>query len=294
MVSCIPPWLVRLGRVFARRISVVLQAVNNYSTPHPNPMPHKTAILALIIATLAPAAAAQARGPSDDNRHSSGRDDITFARLSHPDGTNSPRPGGLSRLAWELRRRTSVAVSLDVAEVGLGDSEIFDHPLLFWQGQQSFEPLGEDAISALRRHIEAGGTLFIDLSDGSVGGGFDRSTRRALARVFPRQRLQRVPLEHVFYKSFYLLDRHGGRIPSRAHIQGIYVGDRLAVIHYANDLAGAMARDSFGEWLYDVGPGGNATRETTFRLGINLAMYALCLDYKADQVHIPFILKRRR
>jgi hypothetical protein len=23
-------------------------------------------------------------------------------------------------------------------------------------------------------------------------------------------------------------------------------------------------------------------------------MYALCLDYKEDQVHIPFIMKRRR
>jgi hypothetical protein len=27
---------------------------------------------------------------------------------------------------------------------------------------------------------------------------------------------------------------------------------------------------------------------------VNLAMYALCLDYKEDQVHIPFIMKRRR
>jgi len=23
-------------------------------------------------------------------------------------------------------------------------------------------------------------------------------------------------------------------------------------------------------------------------------MYALCLDYKADQVHVPFLLERRR
>ncbi len=28
--------------------------------------------------------------------------------------------------------------------------------------------------------------------------------------------------------------------------------------------------------------------------GVNLVMYALCLDYKEDQVHIPFILQRRR
>ena len=29
-------------------------------------------------------------------------------------------------------------------------------------------------------------------------------------------------------------------------------------------------------------------------MGVNLVMYALCLDYKSDQVHVPFIMKRRR
>jgi hypothetical protein len=55
-----------------------------------------------------------------------------------------------------------------------------------------------------------------------------------------------------------------------------------------------MARDEYGEWDYDVGIGGDAVREVSFRLGVNLVMYSLCLDYKEDQVHIPFILERRR
>jgi hypothetical protein len=32
----------------------------------------------------------------------------------------------------------------------------------------------------------------------------------------------------------------------------------------------------------------------SLRLGLNIVMYALCLDYKEDQVHVPFILKRRK
>jgi hypothetical protein len=32
----------------------------------------------------------------------------------------------------------------------------------------------------------------------------------------------------------------------------------------------------------------------SFRLGINVVMYALTGTYKKDQVHIPFILQRRR
>jgi len=30
-----------------------------------------------------------------------------------------------------------------------------------------------------------------------------------------------------------------------------------------------------------------------FRLGINIVMYSLTGDYKQDQVHLPFILKRQ-
>ena len=30
------------------------------------------------------------------------------------------------------------------------------------------------------------------------------------------------------------------------------------------------------------------------RVGINVCMYALCLDYKDDAVHLPLILKKRR
>ena len=33
-------------------------------------------------------------------------------------------------------------------------------------------------------------------------------------------------------------------------------------------------------------------RELAFRMGVNLVMYALCLDYKADQVHVPALLER--
>ena len=66
------------------------------------------------------------------------------------------------------------------------------------------------------------------------------------------------------------------------------------MIHYANDLAGAISRDEFGQWVYDIGVAAERTREITFRMGINLVMYALCLNYKEDQVHIPFILQRRK
>jgi hypothetical protein len=129
--------------------------------------------------------------------------------------------------------------------------------------------------------------------DGSDGGGFDGSVRQELQRVLPASPLGRVPREHVLYKSFYLLDHQGGRTLTRPWLEGQVVGGRLAVVYSQNDLGGAWARGTLGEWEYDCTPGGEAQRETAFRLGVNLAMYALCTDYKDDAVHLPFILRRR-
>lgn len=220
--------------------------------------------------------------------------DFQFALLKYDGGNWNPRPNGLPRLAWEVRKRTSIATGLETAGVPPEDESLYAYPFLVWQGDRAFPPLSDTAVNNLRQYVRAGGTLLVDVSDGVPGGGFDASVRREFKRIFPDVTLGRVPLDHTLYKSFYLLDRHGGRVSARPYLEGLRVEDRLAVVIAFNDLAGAMARDEFGEWEYDVGPGGDTTREMSFRLGVNLVMYALCLDYKEDQVHIPFILKRRR
>ncbi len=221
------------------------------------------------------------------------RADFQFALMRYA-GAWNPRPHALPRLAWELKKRTSIAASLETAAVDPTRDELFHYPLLVWQGDHGFAAMPEPAIQRLRQYLVKGGTLLVDLSDGLPGGPFDTAVRKELRRILPEQELARVPGDHVLYKSFYLLDRHGGRVPAKAFLEGLWVDDRLAVVLASNDLAGAMARDEFGQWEYDVGLGGETTREMTFRLGVNLVMYAMCLDYKEDQVHIPFILQRRR
>ncbi len=231
--------------------------------------------------------------------------DVQFALLRYNGGAYNPRPRGLPRLAWELRKRTSIAIALEVQSVDPATEALFDYPLLVWQGDSGFPPLSTAAIHQLRRYRHTGGSLLIDESAGRQNSDFDASVRRELQRIFvdagllnesgqPASRLERLSAEHVVYKSFYLVNRHGGRVAVHPYLEGIFVGRRLAVVLSANDLAGAMSRNEFGEWDYDVGPGGAASREMTFRLGINWVMYALCLDYKEDQVHLPFILQRRR
>ncbi len=59
-----------------------------------------------------------------------------------------------------------------------------------------------------------------------------------------------------------------------------------------NDFAGAWAVDSNGAALLPTVPPDEMQREYAFRAGVNIMMYMLTGNYKADQVHIPALLER--
>ncbi len=216
---------------------------------------------------------------------------LVFAQLRHG-GDFQPREHALRHLAFELEGRTSLQVDPQTALLSADDPQLFYHPFAYLAGQGAFPPLTDREVRALRRFLVYGGFLLCDSADG--GEPFDSSLRRELGRALPEAPLARVPAEHVLYKTFYLLDHQGGRQIVKPYLEAAAVGNRLAVVYSQNDLGGAWARDDRGEWEYDVVPGGEAQRETAFRMGVNLAMYATCLDYKDDQVHLPIIMRRRR
>ncbi len=209
-------------------------------------------------------------------------------------GRWNARPNALRRLCWELSGRTSVEVFPEARAVRLDERQLFRYPFLYWGGEGEFPSLTESEVSNLRRYLTYGGFLLADANDGSDGEGFDSAFRREISRVLPGLPMTRLPPEHVVFKSYYLLDRHGGRLLVRPFLEAIMVQGRAAVVYSQNDLAGAWSRDEHGDWEYEVTPGGESQREVAIRTGVNLAMYALCLDYKEDAVHLPFIMKRRR
>ena len=218
---------------------------------------------------------------------------LVFAQARHG-GRWDPRPGGLSRLAWEIARRTSIETSPVPRALGLADPDLFRYPLVTLCGDGGFPLPGDAELAALRRYLSYGGLLVFDDASGSPGGPFHLSARALIKATLPAAALFKVPRDHVVYKSFYLLDGPSGRVASTPDIEAIELGGRLAVLYSGNDLFGALAKDSLGSWEMEVVPGGEMQREKAVRLGVNIAMYAMCLDYKEDQVHIPFILKRRR
>jgi len=204
----------------------------------------------------------------------------------------APRPTAAQRLAWEARQRTSVETRLEPTRARLSDPRVFATPLLYWNGDQAFAPLSEAEVTGLKRFVEFGGAVIID-DAAPEQSGFDASIRRELERAFGRGALVRLPSTHTVYRSFYLLDRPVGRVEGPEHLEAVLRAGRAAVIYSRHDLGGAFERDNLGNHTHPVEPGGEVQREAAIRLGVNLVMYALCLDYKDDQVHAPFIMRRR-
>jgi hypothetical protein len=217
---------------------------------------------------------------------------LTVGQIQHG-GAWNPRPSAIRRLGWELGRRTSIEPAPDAVPVRLDRPGLHRFPMLYLAGAGPLPPFAEAERAALRRHLQYGGFLLVDAADGSDGGGFDASVRRELKKILPSSPLAPVARDHVLNKSFYLLDRQGGRVLVKPWVEAQAIDGRLAVVYSQNDLGGAWARSELGEWEYPCTPGGEAQRETAFRLGVNLAMYALCTDYKDDAVHLPFIMRRR-
>ncbi len=196
------------------------------------------------------------------------------------------------RLAWEVRKRSSVEPILEPGRARLDKASLFRSPFVYWRGSEEFPPLSEEAVEGLRKYIHRGGFILID--DATAGGeGFDRAVRRELLRAFPALPLKPIATNHTIYRSFYLLRRPVGRVRGPAFLEGITYGDRVAIVYSRHDLGGAFQRDKLGAWSRAVVPGGEGQREHAIRLGVNLVLYALCTDYKDDQVHAPFIMRRR-
>src|SRR5512142_1753605 len=251
----------------------------------PRPLSRRAFLRGAAVAAASLAVPRDARALSDASK-------LVIGLVQHG-GSWNPRPSALRRLGWELARRTSIEPSNDAVPVRLDRPGLHRYPWLYLAGAGSLPPLSEAERAALRRHLQYGGSLLVDSADGSDGSGFDASVRRELARVLPSAPLQPIARDHVLYKSFYLLDRQGGRVLVKPWLEAQVLEGRLAVVYCQNDLGGAWARTELGDWEYPCTPGGEPQRETAIRLGVNLAMYAICTDYKDDAVHLPFIMRRR-
>jgi hypothetical protein len=165
------------------------------------------------------------------------------------------------------------------------------------------------AISRIDAYMKSGGTVLFDTRDRIVdlGGGSSALTLRLqqILASLDIPPLEPVPADHVLTKSFFLLETFPGRysdgplwveaIPDTNNPaeRPARTGDGVSsILITGNDMAAAWAVDEQGFPMFSTIPADPWQREYAFRAGVNIVMYMLTGNYKADQVHIPALLER--
>ncbi len=259
-----------------------------------------TAALALLV--ILPVSDLAAQSAADDNfaMEATLHTRLAYVKTGVPAVDDASRAGlfGLSRV---LQRRTSIEAAAPLG-VDLNRDELSFFPLLYWPITAEQRDLTEIARRKMDHYLINGGTVLFDLQEQTTGvqllGRVSRGTEalRRLTEGLEIPPLSPVPPDHVMTKSFYLMQDFPGRFSGGAVWIGATEGrvnDGVAsVIIGSNDWARAWAVNEYGRPLFAVVPGGERQRELAYRFGVNLVMYALTGNYKADQVHVPFILER--
>ena len=216
---------------------------------------------------------------------------------------------GLASLSATLAARTSLSPG-DPVGLDPGKDELAFYPLLYWPVVAGNPQPSQQAIDRIAAYMRQGGTIVFDTRDAlTARPAGDPSPETAWLRQLLQgvdvPELEPVPSDHVVTKTFYLLDSFVGRYASgQTWIEALPppIGDQQRparsgdgvspVILTANDLAGGWAGDEYGEPLYPLVPGDARQHEMALRGGVNLVMYTLTGNYKADQVHVRDLLER--
>ncbi|MGZ9109289.1 MAG: DUF4159 domain-containing protein [Micavibrio sp.] len=195
---------------------------------------------------------------------------------------------GLENLAQVLNQRTSVEPAGVVAiNPEIDDLSFF--PLIYWPVGRAQQTLSPAALQNVQFYLDHGGAILFDTRDHAMGSVTQNAMNlRGLTSGLDVPPLMKIPDDHVLTRSFYLMDTFPGRYDNAnlwVEEQSVSGRDGVSsIIVGANDWASAWAGISPAE--------GSQEQEMAFRFGVNLMMYALTGNYKADQVHIPYILER--
>ncbi|GAB1715234.1 MAG: Double-transmembrane region-like protein [Nitrobacter sp.] len=222
---------------------------------------------------------------------------------------------GLSGLTLFLAQRTALEAG-DPVGVDPARDELAFFPLIYWPVVPGAPKPSQSALDKIDAYMKHGGTVLFDTRDAidalpGEGGGESRTPGmqelRTILSSLDVPELEPVPHEHVLTKTFYLLHDFPGRFTTGqtwvealprdedddAASRPARGGDGVSpIIITSNDLAGAWAMRPDGQPMLPLSPGEPRQREFAFRAGVNIVMYTLTGNYKADQVHAPALIER--
>ncbi|WP_315718768.1 MULTISPECIES: DUF4159 domain-containing protein [unclassified Bradyrhizobium] len=221
---------------------------------------------------------------------------------------------GLTGLTLFLAQRTALEAG-DPVGIDPAHDELAFFPLIYWPIVPGVPKPPQDAINKIDAYMKQGGTVIFDTRDAveappGENGAQQTPGMQSLREILSSldvPELEPVPREHVLTKTFYLLRDFPGRFTAgQTWVEALPKDDEedsasrparggdgvSPIIITSNDLAGAWAIRPDGQAMLPMVPGEPRQREFAFRAGVNIVMYTLTGNYKADQVHAPALIER--
>lgn len=214
---------------------------------------------------------------------------------------------GLFGLTNFISLRTALEPGPPVG-VDISKDELAFFPLLYWPVSHDTAIPDTSTMARIDAFMKQGGTVLFDTRDqitASTGTSKANQRLRQIVASLDVPPLEPVPANHVLTRAFYLLQDFPGRwVGSPLWVEateGSAKSDEQArsradgvssILITGNDLAGAWATDENARPLLPTVPGDPTQRVYAYRTGVNIVMYTLTGNYKADQVHIPDLLQR--
>ena len=296
------------GLRFRRRAiaaSVILLAAAAALLPLPQPVQAQEAAPNDAAAPSAAPTPDAASAPDDFALKAALRTRLAYVVTGDPEIDRTSEEG-LSGLSKVLRARTALEPAEPMA-VDIDKDELSFFPILYWPVRDDASPLSDTTLAKVDAFMKQGGLIVFDTRDHETGFGTG-AQGKALTRLIGQldiPPLEPVPETHVLTKSFYLMRSFPGRWDGGSlwvEAEPVDEAERSersrrtdgvsSIVITSNDLAGAWALDESNRPIYPTVPGGEIQREMAFRAGVNIVMYALTGNYKADQVHVPALLER--
>ena len=270
-----------------------------------------TAAAIVVIATLiAPQPAAAQDQPADEFLAAALNTRLAYV-LTGDDLIDETSRAGLVGLTTYLRERTALEPG-EPAAIDLVSDDLVFYSFLYWPVTADADVPAADVMAKVDTFMKSGGTILFDTRDagGAITPGLFAASEeterlRQILTFVDVPPLEPVPPDHVLTKAFYLLSEFPGRwrgsdLWVESLSENPQAGNRPArggdgvspIIITGNDMAAAWAISADGRYLYPTVPSDPRQRELAYRSGVNIVMYTLTGNYKADQVHIPALLER--
>jgi hypothetical protein len=275
--------------------------------------PAAVAFAFIVAAMLAMPGSARAESNDDFAMKAVSQTRLAYVVTGNADVDNIVK-AGLSGLTLFLAQRTALEAG-DPVGIDPAHDELAFFPLIYWPVMPGAPKPPQDALNRIDAYMKQGGTVLFDTRDAVEAPPGDNGASQTPAMQSLRDilsaldvpELEPLPREHVLTKTFYLLRDFPGRFTTgqtwvetlprededESASRPARGGDGVSpIIITSNDLAGAWAIRPDGQPMLPLTPGEPKQREFAFRAGVNIVMYTLTGNYKADQVHAPALIER--